>query len=313
MKRPLFAALLVLSAAACDYETIATFTTPQSPQSVAIEDDGNLVVSSALTGEILRVDPESGATSTVAVIPLGQCEPNPLPALMGALALDDSGNIYVNANTCAPEDNGVWKIDPVSGSAQLHVPLPKSILANGLAIKDDGLFIVDTYGDTLFRAPLAGGPASPFVTSPLLAPTGDTIDGVLIPGGNGVQRYEDGLVVANSSSGNLVFVDDAGTASILATSAIGCDDISVDVKGNVLCTTDAIQQIYVISPTRGSKLLFDATRTEDPDPLDGPTAVTCEEGGRTCYVTNAAFFFFAGTGNGPSVGSFKWKFPGAPR
>lgn len=323
MKRlsSLFFVLSALSISACDYETVTAFTTPQTPQSVAIEADGNVVVASSLTGEILRVDPDSGAQSLVAVVPLGQCPPNPLPAIMGALALDSQGDIYVNANTCDPAQNGVWKIDAQTGAAGLHVPLPKSILANGIAIKDDGIFIVDTYGDTLYRAPLAGGPASPFAQSVLLAPNGDVIDptpGVPgdetpVPGGNGVQRYEDGLVVANSSSGDLVFVDDQGNASVLATSPVGCDDIAVDKRGNVLCTTDAFQQVYAISPTHGSKLIFDGTDAEDPTPLDGPTAVTCKEGGYTCYLTNAAFPFFPGTGFGPSLGKFRWKFPGAPR
>lgn len=328
-KSALFLSTLLLTltvVTGCDYETLAPLQSPTAPESVAIENDTSVVFSDALTGLVQRVDRDTGATSVIAALPLGQCAPNPFPPILGAVAIDDQGFIYVNANTCDPADRGVYRIDPVSGAASVHVPLAPSVLANGLAIADDQLFIVDTFSDTLWSAPLAGGPATPFVTSPLFAPTGQVFDPtpgvpgdeVPLPGGNGLQRYDDdNLVLANSSSGDLVLVPLDGSApSLLVNTQPGCDDIAVDVKGNILCTTDAFQTLVVVDTHGNTHLVFDGLA--DPSdkkfaPLDGPTAVTCEEGGRTCYISNASFPFFPPTGAGPSIGTFKWKYKGAAR
>lgn len=317
--------LTLLTLTACDYETVSSFQSPSAPESVAIESEDSVVWADALTGLVQRTDTNTGATSVITALPLGQCAPNPFPPILGALAIDDAGSIYVNANTCDVQDRGVYKIDPVTGQASLHVPLAPNVLSNGLAIADGQLFIVDTFSDTLLSAPLVGGAASPFVSSPLFAPSGDVFDPtpgvpgdeVPLPGGNGVQRYdEDNLVLANSSTGDLVLVPlDGSTPTLLQNVDPGCDDIAVDVKGNVLCTTDAFQTVIAVMPGEGQKVIFDGNdqASDKFAPLDGPTAVTCEVGGRTCYVSNAAFPFFPSTGQGPSIGSFRWKFKGAQR
>lgn len=311
MKRLFALFALVLCVAACDYETVASITPPANPEAVAIEPGGTLAVSDALTGKILRVEPDTGSVAELAALPLGQCAPNPFPPILGALAVDDAGNIYVNANTCDPANRGVWQVTP-SGSTSLHAPYGPDVLGNGLTIADDKLFIVDTFSDRLFSAPLAGGAAAVFVTSPLFAPSGATIPGTQtpLPGSNGLERYDhDRLVLANSSTGDLVSVPlDGSTPTVLVNSQPGCDDIAVDIKGRILCTTDAFQTITVVDPSSGStKILFDANA--DPDdktfaPMDGPTDVSCR--GKRCYVSNAAFPFFPGTGEGPSIGTFKW-------
>lgn len=331
MKRmPHLFSLAILAIAACDYETVAQFQPPQAPESVAIEASGSVVVSMALTGDIVRVDPHTGSFSTIATIPLGQCPPNPFPPIMGALALDDAGDIYVTANTCDPANRGIWKVDAVSGAASLNNSISPAVLANGISIVDDQIYFTDTLNPSgdFWTAPVSGGPASIFASSPLLAPTGDVFDPtpgqpgdeVPFPGANGVQRYLDGddghkqLVIANSGSGNLVLLDleDKGF-DVLVSNNIGCDDIAVDVKGNVLCTTDAFQTLLALSPDGDVKTVFDANDSHDPTPLDGPTAVTCKEGRRLCYISNAQFPFFPSTGNGPSIGEFKWVFKGFER
>lgn len=307
--------LLALAAlAACDYETIAAVAPPAAPEAVAVSPDGQtLAVSDALLGRVLTVDPDTGAVAELATLPLGQCPPNPFPPILGALDYDHAGNVYINANTCDPADRGVYKVAP-DGTATLHVPLGPNVLANGLTIANDTIYIVDTFSDRLWSAPLSGGAASIFVTSPLFLPSGDVLDPtpgqpgdeVPLPGGNGLERYDgQSLVLANSSTGNLVRVPlDGSDPAVLAHVDPGCDDIAVDLKGQVLCTTDAFQTIIAVKPGEGQKVIFDAA---DGDPLDGPTDVSCR--GKRCYVSNAAFPFFPSTGNGPSIATFKWYLP----
>lgn len=314
VKRVLLPALAVLALAGCDYETIASNLPPAAaPEAVTIRPDGTLAVSDALAGRVLTVDPDTGVVDVLATLPLGQCAPNPFPPILGALDTDHVGNVYVNANTCDPADRGVYKVEP-DGTATLHVPLGPDVLANGLTIANDTIFIVDTFSDRLWSAPLAGGGASIFVTSPLFLPSGDVFDPtpgqpgdeVPLPGGNGLERYDgQNLVLANSSTGDLVLVPLDGSApTVLDTVSPGCDDIAVDLKGQVLCTTDAFQTVIAVKPGHGQKIILDAA---DGDPLDGPTDVTCK--GKRCYVSNAAFPFFPSTGNGPSIGTFKWYLP----
>lgn len=330
MRKSHLALVTILATAACDYATVAQFQPPQAPESVAIESDGSLVVSMALTGEVVRVDPETGSASTITFIPLGQCAPNPLPPIMGALAIGGDGSIYVTANTCDLADRGVWKIDPVSGAATLHSPALPNVLANGISIVDDTIYVADSLspnGD-LWSAPLSGGPLSVFASSPLIAPNGDVLDftpdqpgdEIPYPGANGVQRYLDAeggakrLVISNSSSADLVLLNlETKEFEVLANAGTGCDDIAVDEKGNVLCTTDAFQTVLAVHPSGIVKTILDANASKKPDELDGPTAVACKVGGRTCYVSNASFPFFPSTGNGPSVGEFKWVHKGFSR
>lgn len=311
MKRFAFLASTLFGLAACDYETVAQLQPPANPEAVAVRLDGSLLVSDALTGRVLTVDPDTGDVGTLATLPLGQCAPNPFPPIMGALDLDLAGNAYITVNACDPANRGVWKIQP-DGTASLHAPYGPDVLGNGLTVADDQVFVVDTFSDRLWSAPLSGGPASVFVTSPLFAPSGDLIPGTDVPkpGGNGLERYDaHSLVLANSSTGGIVRVPLDGSApSLMTTSQPGCDDIAVDIQGRVLCTTDAFQTLTVINPSTGvTKTVFDAFAEPDDKtfaPMDGPTDVTCL--GKRCYVSNAAFPFFPGTGNGPSIATFEW-------
>ena len=305
--------------AACDleYEKILDFPeNPENPEGIDVDDEGNLIVSSALNGRVWRIDPESYVQDTLAWIPLGQCAPNPFPPILGAVAVEGD-YAYVNANTCDPADRGVWRIDLDTKDAQLFVPLAPFVLANGISVNADenAMYIADSASATVWTAPLdVGGAATAFITDPLLAPTGAVFDPtpgqpgdeVPLPGSNGIQRYEGGLLVANSSSGDLVYLED-GAASVHANVPGGCDDFAVDVKGNVLCTTDPNQTVVLVKPNGTNVEVFAAPEDE----LDGPTAVVCED--YTCYVTNAAFPFFPSTGVGASIGLFHYPVAEAPR
>ena len=318
MKRFALCALTLL--AACDYEVVSApnLTPAVTPESVAVEADGNLIVSDALAGRVLRIDPDTGTTDVVAQLPTGLCAPNPFPAILGAVDIDLAGNIYINANTCDPQNRGVYRIKR-DGTVSLHVTIPPNVLANGLKIAKGKLFIVDAASDKLWSAPLSGGAASVFVTSPLFLANGDLIPGTPypIPGANGIERYgHDDLIVTNSATGDIIRVPLDGSApSVLVNSQPGCDDVAIDIKGRILCTTDPFQTITIVDPDSGmTEIVFDANADTDDDtyaPLDGPTDVTCR--GRTCYVTNANFSTglpgFPTTGNGASVGVFKWVVP----
>jgi len=313
----LLSSVLVFAACDLEYEKILDFPgNPDNPEGIDFDDEGNIIVSMALTGHVRRINPDTLDQDSLAWIPLGQCAPNPFPPILGAVAVEGD-YAYVNANTCDDENRGVWRIELATKDAELFIPLPAFVLANGISVNADenAMYIADSASATLWTAPLDGsGPATAFITDPLLAPTGAVFDPtpgqpgdeVPLPGSNGVQRYKDGLLVANSSSGDLVYIE-AGVASVHANVPGGCDDFSVDVKGNVICTTDPNQTVVLVKPSGENVEIFAAPE----DALDGPTAVACQD--YTCYVTNAAFPFFPSTGVGASIGRFHYPIPEAPR
>jgi len=90
----------------------------------------------------------------------------------------------------------------------------------------------------------------------------------------------------------------AGQASVHARLSVGCDDFSFDVLGDIYCTSDPFETVTRISPAGVETVLLTGT-----DGLDGPTSTYFGFGeeGRTLYITNGAFPFFPGTGNGPSL------------
>ena len=102
----------------------------QTPESIQIDTSGSMYVSLALTGEVRRID-EDGTQETLAYLPL---HPEIVPCgnafglpIMGGLALDHQGNIYVSVVSCDTGSLGVWKVTQ-SGQASLLANLPAHAL-----------------------------------------------------------------------------------------------------------------------------------------------------------------------------------------
>lgn len=295
-----------------ELETVASFN-PQlgeAPESVAADFDGNLYVSMALTGEIRKIDSE-GNSSTLTFLPLGVPTPEcgPFGGIQGALATDFDGNLYASVASCNAEDRGVWRISMDDGSAERIAALPFTSLPNGIARFDGRLYVADSLG-AIWTLPLEGGEAEIWVSDISLAPTGLAIVGPLgpipVPGANGIQFYGDDAYVANSSSGEIlrIHVENDGSAGgvelyhTLDGEDDGCDDFAIDLFRRIYCTTDPFNTVVRIDPNGNERLIFTAD-----DGLDGPTAATFGRGANwnTLYITNAAFPFFFGTGNGASL------------
>ena len=320
MNHRMITPLLLLALPACEVEAtrVVTFVPPDMPEGLALEPGGTLLVSMALTGEVRRIDTRDGTGEKVAQIPLGQCAPNPLPPFISGIAVDAQSNAYVVANTCEADLRGVWKIAAETGEASLHASFAPSVAANGLTIHGDTIYVADSISGDILAAPVAGGALEVAFSDPLLAPTGAVVQGVMLPGSNGIQWFKDSLYVANSSSGDIVRIALDGSEIVThANVATGCDDFAIDGLGTLLCATDAFHTLLAIFPNGASEIVLDAS-----DGLDGPTsAIFGPRFGSeddvapyfTVYVASAAFPLFEGTGNGPSLITFEWPVEGAPR
>ena len=314
-------------------EVLATFNPAfgETPESVALDADNNAYVSLALTGEIRKVTPE-GDQSTLAFIPLGPPElcQGPFPGIMGALAIDVFGHLYVGAAACDPANKGIWRIEP-DGDTTLIASLPPESLPNGIAVRAGRVYVADSGSTKIWRAPTfgQGEPAEVWTDEPLLA---DPNPFDPIPGANGLQFYLGSVYVANAGAGTIVEIPfepgglfggdleaqpgsvkygpaDTNPDKVTPPEFPGCDDFAFDLLGRIYCATDPFQTLLRINLDGSVDTILTAE-----DGLDGPTAAAFgrQASKKTLYITNAQFPFFPPTGNGPSLMTLEVDVRGYP-
>lgn len=315
-----------------DLEEVVAFNPAafETPESVAVLSNDDLVVSMALTGELRKVA-ENGVQSTLAFIPLGPPElcQGPFPGIMGALAVDPFDNVYVGSSACDLSNKGIWRVSS-QGETTLIASLPAQALPNGIAFRAGYVYVADSASTNVWRAPAfgEGDPAEVWTDEPLLADP-DPFD--IVPGANGLQFFHGSVFVANAGAGTIVEIPfepggllgadlqpqpgfvKYGPASTSPEHETpegfpGCDDFAFDLVGRIYCTTDPFQTVVRLSP-----LSIDVLWTAE-DGLDGPTAAVFGRGlnWKTLYISNAQFPFFPPTGNGPSILKAKMPLGGYP-
>jgi sugar lactone lactonase YvrE len=310
------AALFAPGASAAGADTVVLFNPAafETPESIQFDRHGNAYVSLALTGEVRKIATD-GTQTTLAFMPL---RPDVQPCqngfglpLIGGLALDHQGNVYVSVTSCNAPDLGVWKVTPQGQTSQLAA-LPAGAAPNGIAYHGGWLYVADAIGGAVYRVHSDGnGPAQLWTNSSLLAP----VPLPLTPGPNGVQVFHDEVYVAVSDRAHVVAfpIETDGSAGTprVHVSGIGLDDFAFDVQGNLYGTTDPFNTVVRITPEGTVTVLLTAA-----DGLDGPTAAAFGTGGdnKNLYITNAAFPFFPGPDpRRPSILRYHVGIAGKPR
>jgi hypothetical protein len=161
---------------------------------------GDLLVCDLGKSQVLKVDPQSGASSVFAAIP-GSGGPN-------ALAFDAAGNVYISDSFQAtiwrtPRTGGApspWVADPLLGTT--GVP---PFGANGLAFNGNAssLFVANTGNDTIVHIPLPNGPNGTPGAPEVFINSINGADGLIIDSA-------DNLWVAANQSDEIVVVDPTG-------------------------------------------------------------------------------------------------------
>jgi len=161
---------------------------------------GDLLVCDLGKSQVLKVDPQSGASSVFATIP-GSGGPN-------ALAFDAAGNVYISDSFQStiwrtPKTGGAplaWVADPLLGTT--GVP---PFGANGLAFNGNAssLFVANTGNDTIVRIPLPNGPNGTPGAPEVFVNSINGADGLIIDSA-------DNLWVAANQSDEIVVVDPTG-------------------------------------------------------------------------------------------------------
>lgn len=315
--------VIPVSAGAADHsEIVSTFDAEagQLSEGVAVDKTGNVFVSLAPLGQLLKFAPGSSEYEVFGSIP-GWAPDGEGAGFLG-LAVDARGNVYGAAQWTGA--TGVWKFDRRSGEATLIPGTEAAGFPNSLAFDKRGtLYFTDSFSNGDEADPLGAvwrigrnGHVEKWLESKDIAGTGAF--GIGPVGANGISYRKATLYVAVAEQFSIVSIDvrKNGSAGNVSTVAAGLelggpDGIALDVHGNIYVA--AITDNAVKRVNRDGSIEVLAAGAEDG--LDLPSSVAFGTGAgmkQTLYAVNLALIPALGTGVGPALVAIDVGVPGLP-
>ncbi len=299
-------------AAAQAVSTVVSFSPPNLPESIAIDNQGNMYVSQPPTHQVRKIAFD-GTQSILASLSNATLGRRPLLGV----AVDNVGDVYAALND-VPAAEGVWRITP-SGDATLYAGIPGAIVLNAMAFDKPGnLFVTDSITGTIYQIPPGGGSAQPWVTGdPLLQGSATACGGFPFGplGANGIAFNNHGdAFVMNTTKGEVVRIP------VLPDRSAGTPELFVgptcDLKGADGQAFDNEDNLYVALNIQGKIVRIDpdgnmTTIAASPgDPLFFPSAIAFGTGfalRKQIFITNFAVF-----GGTPGIVTMDAGVPGRP-
>lgn len=226
-------------------EVVASFEPKQFLESIAFDEGGSLYLSLPIQGEIRKIAP-NGEQTTVATLPLGPDIFGTGLGILGTIAFDQAGNLYVAQNSTDVTVKGIWRVAS-DGTTERLAALPQDSLPNGITVdKDDNIFVADSTLGIVWRIPSGGREAQVWLEDELLRARPSSG----FPGANGVKFYQGDLYVSVTDTGNIlrIPVQPDGTSGELVVYATGVptDDFAFDILGNLYATTHPLNTVVRI-------------------------------------------------------------------
>jgi len=277
------------AATALPVRTVVAFNlaAKQTPENVAIADDGTIYVSLSFAGEIRRIAPD-GTQSTLKM-PTGG-------GITTGIALDrrHGGDLDVAVRSPDRRVAGIWRVSRATFSRPIRITaLPVGAFPNGITFDRAGnLYIADSNLGRIWR--LAPGSSSPTVWSggKLLDPTGARFMNLPLPGANGIKVFRNTVYVSNTSTETIlaIRVMPGGAAGTIAVRfrRIEADDFAFAANGDLYVAVNPLSELIRISARGAFRTL--AARA---DGLQNTSAVAFDPrpGRRThLYITNSSYF-----------------------
>ena len=240
------------------------------PAAVNFDSKGNLFVIDTALGQLVRVDPKSGAKTTVA-----QLKPS-----LDNLAIDDKDRIYVSNMA----DNGIQEVDPATGQAR-QIIIGKLALPGGIGVTSengkDTIHVADVFayrtvngatgevtekarmhaaGTTLEYPMSATANGSDVVLSSWFTGTVQVIDaktGTTRDMLHGFKAPHDAIVLADGS----ILVAELGTKSLVRVSGEHGKDRATligDLEGPVGLVRGKTDEVYVTEAFAGTVSRIDS-------------------------------------------------------
>lgn len=284
--------------AATQVRTVIDFDPPDLPENLAIDNDGNVFMSMALSREIRKLSTEKTTETGL------EKDDTELVATLGTtgtfvigIAVDDDGTLYaVNTNFDEGSASIIWSVAPDGTTTQL-ASLPGDAFPNGVLIDADRdrLLVSDSFRGAVWAVALDGSGATSWVDDASLDPSADpwTNPGTVF-GANGVALSEGVLHVANLDFGRIVRIpiEDNGDAGMPAVfveddSLVGADGITFRNRSTLYVSVNAQNAIRRVNGAGKIKTVVSG------GPLDYPADVAFDTGGRgRLFVANFAFGTF---------------------
>ncbi len=156
------------------------------PAAVNFDSKGNLWVVDAALGQLVRVDPKTGAKRMVA-----QLKPS-----LDNLAIDDKDRIFVSNMA----DNGIQEVDPETGAAK-QLTIGKLALPGGIAVVSDGA------KDTIYVADLFAYRTVDGATGEVSEPARMHADGVTLEYPMSATAKGDEVILSSWFTGTVQVID----------------------------------------------------------------------------------------------------------
>src|SRR4051794_40794108 len=230
------------------------------PAAVNFDSKGNLWVVDTALGQLVRVDPKTGAKKMVA-----QLKPS-----LDNLAIDDKDRIYVSNMA----DNGIQEVDPETGAAK-QVIIGKLALPGGIGVVSDGP------KDTIYVADVFAYRTVDGATGEVSEPARMHADGVTLEYPMSATAKGDDVLLSSWFTGTVQLIDlkTGKTKEMLHDFKAPHDAVKLG-DGSIL-----VNEL-------GSKSLVRASGEHGKDPtvvtggLEGPVGLVAGSGG-TVYLTEA--------------------------
>ncbi len=254
------------------------------PEALAVDDDGDIFVGMAPTGEVKKVTPD-GDQDFFAQLP------SPAGGFMTGMKLGEDDMLYVGLASFNV-DTGIYRVGPEGGAAELFASLPEMSVPNGLEFDEGGnLYVSNTNFGRIWKIGPDGN-ATIWSDDALLM-------GMVLPGPlpfplgpNGIAFDEDGenLFVAITSEGRLVRipVQEDGSASPAEVFVpnnpllVGADGVTFGEDGTLYVAIVLQDQVAAVSADGDVALVAGAGLLQNPSDL------AFGDDDETLYITNFA-------------------------
>jgi hypothetical protein len=255
----------------------------EKPENLALGPDGATYVTWVYAHAVARVA-ANGKVTAVAL-------PGGSPA---GIAIDPlhPDQLTVGVISDAPSVAGIWTIPLTAfrgvGRPRRSVPLPVAAFPNGMTYTPAGyLYVADSELARIWQVGPGAPRASVWAESRLLAPTGASYHGTVLPGANGVHVHDGSLYVSNSSAKTLLRIPLRGKGTRVPrpyVKGLVIDDFTFDGAGDVIAAVNIHDAVVRIDTTGHVVTLADKA-----DGIENPTAVALSPTG-ILFVTCGAYF-----------------------
>jgi hypothetical protein len=220
-------------------QTIAEFPVNTFLESIVVDADNTLFITSHYEGKVIRIGAD-GMPTTQATI-AGKAT---------GLAMTNEGELLLSGWD-EYETSVVWRI-ATDGTVELLAKLPEAIFLNGLTrLEGDRYLIADSYRGAIWELNISNKNVSIWLEHPDLARTSPE---EVIPAVNGLKIYDKFLYASNTQKQQIVRIPIladglAGEPEIFLTE-VNIDDFAFDLDGNFYGTTHIFNSVVKISSDR---------------------------------------------------------------